>query len=93
VVRAGFGQAVLALSSGAFFAPREKWIGAARKLRLPVVANPNYAEAGALVAFGASFPHMYGRAAEGPDPEGRKAGGDAGRAALAVRAHRQSENG
>ena len=57
-------QAVLALSSGAFFVAREKWIGAARKLRLPVVANPNYAEAGALVSFGASFPHMYARAAE-----------------------------
>jgi len=60
-------QAVLALSSGAFFVAREKWIGAARKLRLPVVANPNYAEAGALVSFGASFPHMYARAAEYAD--------------------------
>jgi len=60
-------QAVLALSSGAFFVGREKWIGAAHKLRLPVVANPNYAEAGALVSFGASFPHMYARAAEYAD--------------------------
>ncbi len=60
-------QAVLALSSGAFFVAREKWIGAAHKLRLPVVANPNYAEAGALVSFGASFPHMYVRAAEYAD--------------------------
>ena len=60
-------QAVLALTSGAFFPAREKWIGAARKLRLPVVANPNYAEAGALVSFGASFPHMYARAAEYAD--------------------------
>jgi putative ABC transport system substrate-binding protein len=57
-------QAVLALSSGAFFPPREQWIGAALKHRLPVIANPNYAEAGALVCFGASFPHMYARAAE-----------------------------
>ncbi len=60
-------QAVLALSSGAFFAPRVKWIGAAHKHGLPVVANPNYAEAGALVAFGASFPAMYARAAEYAD--------------------------
>ena len=60
-------QAVLALTSSAFFPAREKWIGAAHKLRLPVVANPNYAEAGALVSFGASFPHMYARAAEYAD--------------------------
>lgn len=60
-------QAVLALSSGAFFASREKWISSAHKLGLPVVANPNYAEAGALVAFGASFSHMYERAAEYAD--------------------------
>ena len=60
-------QAVLALSSGAFFGPRDKWIGAARKHGLPVVANPNYAEAGALVCFGASFPEMYARAADYAD--------------------------
>lgn len=57
-------QAVLALSSGAFFPSRDKWIGAASKHRLPVIANPNYAEAGAIVSFGASFPRMYARAAE-----------------------------
>jgi putative ABC transport system substrate-binding protein len=57
-------QAVLALSSGAFFASRDKWIGAASQHRLPVIANPNYAEARALVCFGASFPHMYARAAD-----------------------------
>lgn len=57
-------QAVLALSSGAFFPSRGKWIGAASQHRLPVIANPNYAEAGAIVSFGASFPHMYARAAE-----------------------------
>jgi putative tryptophan/tyrosine transport system substrate-binding protein len=60
-------QAVLALSSGAFFPLRDKLIGAAHQYRLPVIANPNYAEAGALVAFGASFPHMYARAAEYAD--------------------------
>jgi putative ABC transport system substrate-binding protein len=60
-------QAVLALSSGAFFAPREQWIAAASKRRLPVIANPNYAEAGALIAFGASFPRMFERAAEYAD--------------------------
>jgi putative ABC transport system substrate-binding protein len=60
-------QAVLALSSGAFFALRDKMIGAASKHRLPVIANPNYAEAGALVSFGASFSHMYARAAEYAD--------------------------
>lgn len=60
-------QAVLALSSGAFFATREKWIAAARKRRLPVIANANYGDAGALLAFGASFPHMYARAAEYAD--------------------------
>jgi len=60
-------QAVMALSSGAFFGPRQRWIATARELRLPVIANPNYAEAGALIAFGASFPHMYARAAEYAD--------------------------
>jgi putative ABC transport system substrate-binding protein len=60
-------QAVLALSSGAFFGPRKRWIAAAHKLRLPVIANPNYADAGALVAFGASFPHMFARAADYAD--------------------------
>ena len=57
-------QAVLALSSGAFFASRERWVTAARNRLLPVIANPNYAESGALIAFGASFPGMYARAAE-----------------------------
>jgi putative ABC transport system substrate-binding protein len=57
-------QAVLALSTGAFFVLRDKMIGAALKHRLPVIANPNFAEAGALLCFGASFPHMYARAAE-----------------------------
>ena len=57
-------QAVLALSTGAFYASRDKWIGAASRHRLPVIANPNYAEAGALVSFGASFPQMYARAAD-----------------------------
>ena len=60
-------QAVLALSSGAFFPQRDKLISAAHSHRLPVIANPNYAEAGALVAFGASFAHMYVRAAEYAD--------------------------
>ena len=60
-------QAVLVLSSGAFFVLRDKLIAAAHRHRLPVVANPNYAEAGALVAFGASFSHMYVRAAEYAD--------------------------
>jgi len=57
-------QAVLAFTSGAFFASRHKWIGAASKHRLPVIANPNYADTGALVTFGASFPDMYARAAD-----------------------------
>ena len=60
-------QAVLALSSGTFFESRDKWIGAASRHRLPVIANANYAEAGALVSLGASFPHMYARAAEYAD--------------------------
>ena len=60
-------QAVLALSSGAFFPLRDRLISAAHSHRLPVIANPNYAEAGALVAFGASFSHMYARAAEYAD--------------------------
>ncbi len=60
-------QAVLALTSGAFFPLRDQWIGAALKHRLPVIANPNYAEAGALVSFGASFPHMYARSADYAD--------------------------
>ncbi|HEY8250427.1 MAG TPA: ABC transporter substrate binding protein, partial [Burkholderiales bacterium] len=60
-------QAALVLSSGAFFVVRDKLIAAAHRHRLPVVANPNYAEAGALVAFGASFSHMYARAAEYAD--------------------------
>jgi putative ABC transport system substrate-binding protein len=57
-------HAALALSSGAFFPTRDRWIAAARERGLPVIANPNYADAGALVAFGASFPHMFVRAAE-----------------------------
>jgi putative ABC transport system substrate-binding protein len=60
-------QAVLALSSGSFFGLRHKWIAAAQKHRLPVIANPNYADAGAVVSFGASFPAMYARAAEYAD--------------------------
>src|SRR4051812_3771166 len=60
-------QAVLALSSGAFFGPRERWIATAHRLRLPVAANPNYSDAGALIAFGANFPRMYARAAEYAD--------------------------
>jgi len=57
-------EAVLALTSGPFFLVREKMFTAAHAQRLPVVANPNYAEAGALIAFGASFSHIYMRAAE-----------------------------
>jgi len=57
-------QAVQALSSGAFFALRDQMIGAALKHRLPVIANPNYAEAGALISFGANFPHTYARAVD-----------------------------
>jgi putative ABC transport system substrate-binding protein len=67
VVGAANAQAVLSLSSGAFFPLRNKLIAAAHEQRLPVIANPNYAEAGALVAFGASYPHMYVRAAEYAD--------------------------
>jgi ABC-type uncharacterized transport system substrate-binding protein len=57
-------EAVLALTSGAFFTLREKMFAAAHSHRLPVVANTNYAEAGALIAFGASFSNMFARAAE-----------------------------
>ena len=59
--------AVLLLSSGAFFPWREKMMGIALKFRLPVIANPNYAEAGALLAFGVSFPLMFARAADYAD--------------------------
>jgi putative tryptophan/tyrosine transport system substrate-binding protein len=57
-------QALLAFTSGAFFASRHMWIGIANKHRLPVIANPNYADAGALVTFGASFSDIYARAAD-----------------------------
>ena len=57
-------QAVLALTSGPFFLVRERMFAAAHAQGLPVVANPNYAEAGALIAFGASFSYIYIRAAE-----------------------------
>ena len=57
-------QAVLALSSGAFFQVRQNMFAAANAQRLPVVANSNYADAGALIAFGANFSQMYRRAAE-----------------------------
>lgn len=60
-------QAVLALSSGAFFLSGGKWIAAALKHRLPVIANTNYADVGALVAFGASFSGMWARAADYAD--------------------------
>jgi len=58
---------VLALTSGPFFLVRGKMFAAAHAQGLPVVANPNYAEAGALIAFGASFSHIYMRAAEYAD--------------------------
>ena len=57
-------QAVLVLSSGLFFPVRDKMIAAANAQRLPVVAISVYADAGALVAFGASISHMYRRGAE-----------------------------
>ena len=57
-------QAVLVLSSGLFFPVRDKMFAAANAQRLPVVAISAYADAGALVAFGASIPHMYRRGAE-----------------------------
>jgi len=57
-------EAVLALTSGSFFRVREKMMAAAHAQGLPVVANTNYAEAGALIAFGASFSQMFMRAAE-----------------------------
>ena len=57
-------EAVLALTSGPFFLVREKMFAAAFAQGLPVVANPNYADAGALIAFGASFSYIYMRAAE-----------------------------
>ena len=60
-------HAVLALTSGAFYGPRAEWIAVARKHALPVIANPNYADAGALIAFGANFSDMYARAAEYAD--------------------------
>ena len=60
-------EAVLALTSGPFFLVREKMFAAAQAQRLPIVANTNYAEAGALIAFGASFSHIYMRAAEYAD--------------------------
>jgi putative ABC transport system substrate-binding protein len=57
-------QAVLALTSGRFFQLRDKMIGAAFRHGLPVVAIPNYAEAGALVTYGADFSAMFRRAAD-----------------------------
>ena len=57
-------QAVLVLSSGAMFSAREKLLAAANAARLPLCAPLQWAEPGALIAFGASFPHMYRRAAE-----------------------------
>ena len=62
--RAKRAKAILLLSSGAFFAGRFKLIAAASRERLPVFSNRNYDEAGALLAFGPSFPEMYRRAAE-----------------------------
>jgi len=57
-------KAILALTSGAFFQVRQKMFAAAAAQRLPVIANSNYADDGALIAFGANFPEMYRRAAE-----------------------------
>ena len=57
-------QAVLVLSSALFFPLRDKMLAAANAQRLPVVAIAVYADAGALVAFGASIPDMYRRGAE-----------------------------
>ena len=60
-------QAVLALTSGAFFPVRQKMFAAAGAQRLPVIANSNYADEGAMIAFGANFPQMYRRAVEYAD--------------------------
>lgn len=57
-------DAVLALTSGAFFQVRQKMFAAAGAQRLPVIANSNYADDGALIAFGANFPQMYRRVVE-----------------------------
>lgn len=52
-------QAVLALTSGAFFPVRQKMFAAAGAQRLPVIANANYADEGALIAFGAKCCARY----------------------------------
>jgi putative ABC transport system substrate-binding protein len=57
-------HAVLALTSARFFPVREKMIGAAIRHGLPVVANPNYAEAGALLSYGTDFSAMFRRAVD-----------------------------
>ncbi len=60
-------QALFVLSSGRFFPLRNQIFAAAGAQRLPVAANLNYAEAGALIAFGASFSNAYKRAADYAD--------------------------
>jgi len=56
--------AVLVLRDGLFRAQRTQIAALAAKSRLPAVyGNREYAEAGGLMAYGASTPHMYRRAA------------------------------
>ena len=57
-------KAILLLSSGVFFRDRITLLKTATRHRLPVFSNPNYSDAGALLAYGPSFPEMYRRAAE-----------------------------
>jgi putative tryptophan/tyrosine transport system substrate-binding protein len=57
-------HAILSLSSGRFYALRDKIVGAAFRRRLPVIANTNWADSGALVSYGTDFSEMYRRAAD-----------------------------
>jgi ABC-type uncharacterized transport system substrate-binding protein len=57
-------DSVLTLSSAQFYVHREKIVRTALQLRLPLAANPLFADIGALVGYGPSLPAMFAQGAE-----------------------------
>lgn len=55
-------EAVLILSSGAFFQDRFRILNAMQRYRLPLVATTPFANAGPSLCYGANFSDMFARA-------------------------------
>jgi len=60
-------NALLILSSAQFFDARLQIPAIARELRLPAIGNVLFAESGALLGYGPTFPAMFAKAAEYAD--------------------------